>query len=104
MGILRVPGSWFRVQGSWFRVPGSSLFSHGVREDVLERRHAGTKMPYLRLLGGRDREQLALAGVAWHEHAHDVFVGCVAVETGGAKSIEERFEIRGGLDPQLIHA
>ena len=62
-------------------------------------------MPHLRVLGGGQREQLARAALARHEHAHDVLVGRVTVEAGGAQPLEERLEIAGArLHAQLEDA
>ena len=72
----------------------TSILPDRVGEDVLERRHAGTKVAHLRVLGGGEREQLTRPALAGHEHAHDVFVGGVTLEAGRAQPIEKRLDIR----------
>ena len=74
-----------------------SVLTHRVREHVFERRHARPQVPHLDALGRRQREQLARAAFAGHEHAHDVLVGRMALEAGRAQPLDERLELAGGV-------
>src|SRR5205807_6373526 len=62
-------------------------------------------MTYLNALGRREREQIARAPVAGHEHAHDVLVGRVALESARAQQLDERLDLaRRRLDAKLVDA
>src|SRR5438094_7547770 len=62
-------------------------------------------MTYLNALGRREREQIARAPVAGHEHAHDVLVGRVALESARAQQLDERLDLaRRRLDAKLVGA